>query len=392
MRKIGLALAAAGALGACAAMPDGLPVLGRGEQANQAAADADAEATYIPPLLMTASERRARHYGEDAACYDRASEPYTAVVDSHLHFRPFGGPPIPFDETVSFLERTGVLYANVYGIGQSLPVDSPCEYYLDCPGTPALPSMKNDFANAQDILELRPEGVHLTLSMTFPDLANPEEIPAQIALIDREYPGMFAWMGEVNLYKQALTDNGHEPAEVEDIAAWAPFMEILRDRDIPLAIHADLGSDDDQTAHLDLFTEVLNQHPDNKIVWMHLGLSRELANIDPTTHVEILSGLLDAHPNLYLDISWTVIDDLYFSDPARRPAYVAFLNAHSSRVIPGTDFVAAHTKSYETYVEELDVTSRILAHLDDDAFRDIALGQSYFDLLGLDDEAPEVCR
>jgi hypothetical protein len=43
------------------------------------------------------------------------------------------------------------------------------------------------------------------------------------------------------------------------------------------------------------------------------------------------------------------------------------------------------------YEEELDVTSRINKYLSDNAFRDIALGQSYFALLGLPDQAPPIC-
>jgi len=31
-------------------------------------------------------------------CFDRSKRPPLAVVDTHLHVRPFGGPPIPFQE------------------------------------------------------------------------------------------------------------------------------------------------------------------------------------------------------------------------------------------------------------------------------------------------------
>ena len=58
----------------------------------------------------------------DAPCYDRTVQPQTSVVDTHLHFRPFGGRAIPFRDVVSYLERTGVLFVNVYGIGQRVPV------------------------------------------------------------------------------------------------------------------------------------------------------------------------------------------------------------------------------------------------------------------------------
>ena len=87
-----------------------------------------------------------------------------------------------------------------------------------------------------------------------------------------------------------------------------------------------------------------------------------------------------------------MIYDNYFVDPVSRAAYVAFLNAYPTRILPGTDFVALHTKTYDIYLHELRLTSDILKDVDDRAFRDIALGQTYFDLLGLDYVAPEICQ
>ena len=324
-------------------------------------------------------------------CYDRASQPQTALVDAHLHFRPFGGPAIPFAEVVDYLERNGVLFANVMGIGQMLPVSSTCTYYLDCPATLVAPTLKNDFANAANYLTTRPQGVHLTLAMTFPDLARPDAVLAGIRLLDEEFPGLFKWMGEVNLVKQALFDNEHRPVPLAVIAQWAPFMAVLRERNIPIAIHSDLGNDEAPTQYLPWMEEVLRLYPDNKIVWMHLGLSRELVRVDADEHIGVLRSLLGRYPNLLLDISWRVLEDHQFSDPARRVRYVRFMNAHSERILPGTDFVASANKGFAQYREELEATSRILRHLDDAAFRNIALGQNYFRLLGLDYQAPPLC-
>ena len=328
---------------------------------------------------------------DGSPCYDRARQPQTALVDTHLHFRPFGGPAIPFAEIVEYLERTGVLFANVTGIGQMLPVSSACTYYLDCPATLVEPTLKNDFVNAANYLAARPERVHLTLSMTFPDLAEPDAVLAGIQLLDEEFPGVFQWMGEVNLVKQALFDNEHRPVPLAVIAQWAPFMAVLRERNIPIAIHSDLGSDEAPTQYLPWMEEVLRLYPDNKIVWMHLGLSRELVQIDADEHIRLLAGLLDRHPNLLLDISWRVLEDHLFSDPAQRVHYIGFMNAHSERILPGTDFLASADKGFALYREELEATSRILRHLDDAAFRNIALGQNYFRLLDLDYQAPSIC-
>lgn len=332
--------------------------------------------------------------GGTKPCYDRTRQPQTAVTDLHFHSRPFGGPSIPYEEQMSYFDRTDVRFVLLFGIGQQLPYDSACTYYLDCVGTPAKPGMKNDFANAANYVEHPQDNIHVARSMSFPDLSNPEGIVKRIRLLDDEYPGLFQWMGELNLHKEALRGNDHIPATIDDIAGWKDFMSILEERGIPLALHADLGNDDNPTEHLYLIQEVLRQYPKNKIVWMHMRLSRELVNMDPRQHIEIMSRHLDENPNLFLDISWTVIAESYFDTREKRSLYVEFFNAYPTRILVGTDFVAAGDKTFETYRKEANVTGDILADLDDNAFRAIALGQNYFDLApGLADkfEAPRIC-
>jgi len=329
---------------------------------------------------------------ENTQCYDRSVIGSTFVVDAHNHFRPFGGAAKSIEEINQYLLDTGVLFVNVFGIGQSLPVDSACEYYLDCIGTPALPSIKNDFVNAMNYLDADPEGTEMILSMTFPDLAKPETIPEQIALFDKEYPGLFKWMGEVNLVKQALFGNSHAATPEAAIDGWRDFMAILRARNIPISIHADLGSDANPTQYLPLIEAVLRRYPNNKIVWVHMGLSKELTQIDPKTHLEIMQSALDRYPNLMLDITWRVIFDNYFQVPDMRAQYVAFFEKNSTRILPGTDFVASHKKSYAVYREEVLANSDILKDLSNDAFRNIGLGENYFRLTDLDYVAPEICQ
>ena len=147
-------------------------------------------------------------------------------------------------------------------------------------------------------------------------------------------------------------------------------MEVLRERGIPLAIHADLGNDEEPARYLPLIQEMLRLYPENTIVWMHMGLSRELVDMDALQHTSTMA-LLDRYPNLMLDISWRGIDDLYFSDPSKKRFYVAFLNDHSERVLPGTDFLASRDKDIDVYRTELRITSGILRDLNDTAFRNI---------------------
>jgi len=321
-------------------------------------------------------------------CFDRATQPYTAVVDSHFHPKPFGGPAMDAQHLWQTFDRLGVRFINYFGIGQVLELDANCAYYLDCPGVSAIPSIKNDFVNGLEIAAYDPDKIHITLSMTFIDLAHAEDAVETIALYDREFPGMFSWSGELNIIKQALLGNNAEPATIESIDAWAPFMAVFRERGIPVTLHSDLGSNANPTKFLHLMDHVLERYPQNKIVWAHMGLSKELTTISPEQHVRLMGERLDAYPNLYLDISWDVIYNAYHR---WGEIFIPFFEAYSTRILPGSDFVAADYKTWEDYAHELEVTSRALRVLGNEAFRNIALGQNYFELMDLPYEAPPLC-
>lgn len=391
MRRLVVVASALVMLGACALMA--------GSESPSAPAPETPATTSTPPPAavlppgagLRPSKRSLASFAKSntaAACYDRATEPYTPVVDVHFHPRPFGGPAIPPGQLFGYFDQLGVRFVNYFGIGQVLDLRSGCTYYLDCQGTPALPSIKNDFVNGMEVVAYQHPNLHITLSMTFMDLAHPENIVKTIELYDKEYLGMFKWAGELNVMKQALLGNLAEPATLDSIDRWAPFMKILRERNIPVTLHADLGNDANPTQHLYLMEHVLEKYPDNKIVWAHMGLSKELTHMDPNQHVALMRKTLDRYPNLMVDTSWDVLYNAYHQWGA---IFIRFFNEYSTRILPGSDFVAAGKKNFDQYAHELEVTSRGLRFLDNDAFRNIALGENYFRLLNLDYRAPQIC-
>lgn len=135
----------------------------------------------VPEVPLTATSGPSRDLSSFAdapaqqACFDRSEEGHTAIVDAHFHPRPFGGSAIPPDELSSYFDRLGVRFVNYFGIGQALPLDSACTYYLDCVGTTAKPSIRNDVINAVEVSQQSTSNLHVTLSMTFMDLAHPED-------------------------------------------------------------------------------------------------------------------------------------------------------------------------------------------------------------------------
>mmetsp|Transcript_72051 Transcript_72051/g.127366 ORF Transcript_72051/g.127366 Transcript_72051/m.127366 type:complete len:451 (-) Transcript_72051:53-1405(-) len=346
-------------------------------------------------------------------CYDRESRDEWAVVDAHLHSRPFGGAPVRFDLLLDWMRRAGTLFAVLYGIGQRLPIDSPCTYYLDCPGTALKSSLKNDFFNAQAVLDNNvtigsdPRGPHLTLSMSFLDLHAPEDALPKMKLLQGEFPGMFKWVGEINIVKQAIQKNklGFAPT-IESIKKWEPFMTELRKQGVPIALHCDLGNDNGTTTteFLPWVDEALRLYPDNKIIWMHMaGLSKQLDPKMPPAllqvplyipdHIKIITDRLDKYPLMSVDLSWDVLYNELYNNPSEKKPYVEMVNKYPTRFISGSDFVAAGTKLEEDWRGEVNRTSDIYNALTDEAFRLVALGENYFKLAGIDDQftAPQIC-
>ena len=80
--------------------------------------------------------------GKGSKCFNRTkrNNKQNAIVDAHLHMRPFGGPPIEFKKMIDILNKNGILFAVIKGIGQRLPTGHTCTYYKNCPGVNIRPS------------------------------------------------------------------------------------------------------------------------------------------------------------------------------------------------------------------------------------------------------------
>ena len=111
---------------------------------------------------------------------------------------------------------------------------------------------------------------------------------------------------------------------------------------------------------------VLKAYPNNKIVWAHMGLSKELTKMNSKLHVAIMRKALDTYPNLMLDISWDVIYNAYYQ---YGQDFIDLFNAYPTRILNGSDFVASADKPFEQYWKELEVTSRVNRRLNDEAYQ-----------------------
>lgn len=322
---------------------------------------------------------------ENNICWDRdaAVDGFLSPIDGHNHFRPFGGPTVPFEQYIGWMIDSGIVFSTVFGIGQLLinknPNDPPCCYYLHCATLDYVvtPDPHNDRENAKEYRDIYMKDeemrkkMHLIVSATSLNLQNPVNNMVVLNNLTQSFPGVFQWAGEINVFKHALAANAFfegDRVTVEQLRSGAldPFFRQMEQNQWPVTLHCDLGCeqydsvpvnkdprnklkgcevpvseitlakkthtwwkdflgpyyvsffDGDNSPrdtfkkiqHLQVWDTILSRYSNMKVVWAHIGLSKELRALHPVIHKYILMKLFEKHPNLICDISWDILAKL----------------------------------------------------------------------------------
>ena len=171
---------------------------------------------------------------DDPPCYDRSGQPQTAVVDTHVHFRPFGGVAIPSEETVSYLEETvsylkeaSVLFANIYGIGQTLPPESSLHVLLKLPRNARDADVQKQFRQCRQLQHKRLNGCPFDACDDLPGLVATRVDSSWDAAVGEGVPGRLqvdgrGQSGEAGLVRQWAGAGLRRPGGVVAVYGGAP--------------------------------------------------------------------------------------------------------------------------------------------------------------------------
>lgn len=199
---------------------------------------------------------------DNSICWDRDNpeDGFMSVVDAHNHFIPFGGPGVPFDMYLDWMMEHGILFSTMFGIGQLLKKarasDPDCCYYLHCPTLDyrVVPDPTNDRINANNYNTLYrnnstlTDAIHLTVSATCMNLQDTTLNTRFLDSLTNEFPGVFKWAGEINVFKHALAGNGffENPRVTVDRIDNGDYDHFFRRMEVaqwPVNLHCDLGCD-----------------------------------------------------------------------------------------------------------------------------------------------------
>lgn len=156
-------------------------------------------------------------------------------------------------------------------------------------------------------------------------------------------PGLWQGLGEIFTRHDdvtALTEGDTPRANNE---ALTRVYHLAAEYDLPVMLHSNITSKRERNPlYLSELEEALRNHPHTRFIWAHAGTSMELHRHQEKLEflLPTVKRLLDDYPNLYIDLSWTMLRP-YLLDESDVPVpeWISLIEKHPTRFMIGSDVV-----------------------------------------------------
>jgi predicted TIM-barrel fold metal-dependent hydrolase len=156
-------------------------------------------------------------------------------------------------------------------------------------------------------------------------------------------PGLWQGIGEVFTRHDDLTAliDGDTPRANNE--AMSRIYHLAAEYDLPVLVHSNITSQRERNPlYLQEVEEPLRNHPHVRFIWAHAGTSMEIHRHQKRLDflLPTLARLLEAYPNLYIDLSWSVLRP-YLLDKNGKPdrQWLALVQRYPERFMLGSDVV-----------------------------------------------------
>ena len=157
------------------------------------------------------------------------------------------------------------------------------------------------------------------------------------------YPGLWQGIGEVFTRHDDLTalTSGDTPRANNE--AMTRIYHLAGEHDLPVLLHSNITSKRERNPlYLAEIEEPLRNHPHTRFIWAHAGSSMEIHRHQTQMDflLPVLSRLLADYPNLYVDLSWSVLRPYLLDEHGvPRKAWVELVERFPERFMLGSDVV-----------------------------------------------------
>ncbi|KIQ56171.1 amidohydrolase family protein, partial [Pseudomonas fluorescens] len=130
--------------------------------------------------------------------------------------------------------------------------------------------------------------------------------------------------------------------------AMTRIYHLAAENDLPVMLHSNITSKREKNPlYLAEIEEPLRNHPHTRFIWAHAGTSKEIHRHQKQLDflLPTLTRLLESYPNLYIDLSWSLLTP-YLLDEAGKPrqAWVELVERFPERFMVGSDVVGRFNK------------------------------------------------
>ena len=282
--------------------------------------------------------------------------------DSHLHLTDYimHGPPLK--SVVKIMDKYKIKRCSVFGLPIQLEWNMHMEksrppYYLNTNGRLYYYSAV-DTIIAREYLALTPEE-----QTRFDPMIcgfNPSDGGAEDHIIRMLslYPGVFSGLGEFSVYKEMVSARIYGKCLTLKDPALDRVFDLAGKIGLIVNMHCDIDSiaGDKKLNGYPRYAEDLydlfRRHPETVIIWAHTGLGRYVQPSD--FHREIVERIVRDCPNVYMDISWSVVAKIVTKGKKSLDTADKLITQYPDRFLFGTDIVNPTDKKYMKAVHMYD--------------------------------------
>lgn len=161
-------------------------------------------------------------------------------------------------------------------------------------------------------------------------------------------PGLWQGIGEVFTRHDDLTALTAGDTPRANNEAMTRIYHLAAENDLPVMLHSNITSKRERNPlYLAEVEEPLRNHPHTRFIWAHAGTSKEIHRhqVQMDFLLPTLSRLLEAYPNLSVDLSWSMLQPYLLDDAGKpRPEWVKLVERFPERFMLGSDVVGRFNK------------------------------------------------
>lgn len=156
-------------------------------------------------------------------------------------------------------------------------------------------------------------------------------------------PGLWQGIGEIFTRHDDLTALTYGDVPRANNEALARVYHLVAEFDLPVLLHANVTSKRERNPlYLAEIEEPLRNHPHVRFIWAHAGTSMEIHRHQKKLDflLPTLRRLLQRYPNLYIDLSWSVLRPYLLDEQGKPdPQWLALVERFPQRFMLGSDVV-----------------------------------------------------